>query len=78
MSRPIYFATVCPTRGIGEAIIAPWVNKTIMSEHLSQISEVTEKGRYAVVIMDGAGWHTDDIDEPLDNVSITKLPSLFI
>jgi hypothetical protein len=48
-----------------------------MIVHLSQISKVVEEGRFAVVIMDGAGWHTDDIDEPLDNVSITKLPSLF-
>ncbi|HAS8133958.1 TPA: IS630 family transposase, partial [Vibrio vulnificus] len=24
--------------------------------------------------MDGAGWHTNDIAEPFDNVSIIKLP----
>ncbi|WP_440887014.1 hypothetical protein [Vibrio sp. WZ-1] len=49
-----------------------------MIVHLSQISKVVvEEGRFAVVIMDGAGWHTDDIDEPLDNVTITKRPSLF-
>ncbi|MDK2609585.1 transposase, partial [Vibrio vulnificus] len=46
----------------------------IMVEHLKQLSAVTEKGRHAVVIMDGAGWHTNDIAEPFDNVSIIKLP----
>lgn len=45
-----------------------------MIQHLAQISEVTEPGRHAVVIMDGAGWHTDDIGEQFSNVSIVKLP----
>ncbi|WP_210466939.1 transposase, partial [Vibrio crassostreae] len=52
------FGSVCPERGIGEAIVVPWVNKDIMTNHLEQISKATEKGRHAVVIMDGAGWHT--------------------
>ncbi|EMQ2877857.1 transposase [Vibrio navarrensis] len=28
------FGSVCPARGIGEAIVVPWVNKEIMIEHL--------------------------------------------
>ncbi|KYN90886.1 transposase [Vibrio cidicii] len=68
------FGSVCPARGIGEAMIVPWVNKNIMVEHLKQISAVTEKGRHAVVIMIGAGWHTNDIAEPFSHVSIIKLP----
>lgn len=68
------FGSVCPARGIGEAIVVPWVNKDIMTNHLEQISKATEKGRHAVVIMDGAGWHTDDIASELNNVSIIKLP----
>ncbi|ELP1878987.1 transposase [Vibrio vulnificus] len=55
-------------------MVVPWVNKNIMVEHLKQISAVTEKARHAVVIMDGEGWHTNDIAEPFDNVSIIKLP----
>ncbi|ELP5902867.1 hypothetical protein QTV49_004915 [Vibrio vulnificus] len=47
------FGSVCPARGIGQAMVVPWVNKNIMVEHLKQISAVTEKGRHAVVIMDG-------------------------
>jgi hypothetical protein len=42
-------------------MIVPWVNKEIMIEHLKQISEITEKGRHAVVVMDGASWHTCDM-----------------
>ncbi len=68
------FGSVCPARGIGEAMLVPWANKEIMIEHLKQISANTEKGRHAVIIMDGASWHTNDIAEPFSNVSIIKLP----
>ena len=68
------FGSVCPARGIEGAMVVPWVNKDIMVEHLKQISAMTEKSRHAVVIMDGAGWHTNDIAEQFSNVSIIKLP----
>jgi len=45
-----------------------------MIEHLKQISAVMEKGRHAVVVMDGAGWHTEDITNDFKNVSVIKLP----
>ena len=45
-----------------------------MIEHLAQISRTTEKGRHAIVVMDGAGWHTDDIANPFNNLSTIKLP----
>ncbi|HIF9240048.1 TPA: IS630 family transposase [Photobacterium damselae] len=68
------FGSICPQKGIGEAIVVPWVNKDIMIEHLKQISSVTEKGRHAIVIMDSAGWHTEDIADDFQNISIIKLP----
>ena len=68
------FGSICPARGIGEAMVVPWVNKEIMVEHLRQISAVTEKGRHAVVIMDGAGWHTEDIANDFQSLSVIKLP----
>ncbi|WP_158970245.1 IS630 family transposase [Paraglaciecola sp. L3A3] len=68
------FGAVCPATGETEALITPVVNKDIMRQHLQLISNRTQLDRYAVVIMDGAGWHTDDIAHDLDNVSIIKLP----
>ncbi|AOV88903.1 transposase [Vibrio parahaemolyticus] len=62
------FGSVCPRKGIGEAIVVPWVHKDIMIEHLA----VTEEGRHAVVVMDGAGWHTEKLPMTL-NVSVIKL-----
>lgn len=68
------FGAVCPATGATEALISPCINKNVMRQHLEQISQATPNGRYAVVIMDGAGWHTHDIAEGLDNLSIVKLP----
>ena len=45
-----------------------------MKQHLELISKSTNSGRHAVVIMDGAGWHTTDVAEDIPNVSIIKLP----
>ena len=44
-----------------------------MKEHLAQIYRATASDRYAVIIMDGAGWHSDDIDAGFNNISIVKL-----
>ena len=67
------FDAVCPASGETEALIAPWVNKEI-KQHLELISARTQPGWYAVVIMDGAGWHTDDIAKDINNLSIIILP----
>ncbi|WP_428759241.1 transposase [Vibrio atlanticus] len=49
-------------------------HKGIKTNHLEQISKASEKERYAVVIMDGAGWHTDDIAREFNNFGTIKLP----
>jgi transposase len=69
------FGAVCPGTGETEALLAPLVNKEVMIQHLEQISMTTKPGRHAVVIMDGAGWHTQDIAKDINNVSIIKLPA---
>ena len=68
------FGSICPSRGIGEAIVVPWVNQDAMHQHLQQISDATEPDRHAIVIMDGAGWHTDTVINAFDNLSVIKLP----
>lgn len=68
------FGAVCPATGATEALIAPFLSKEVMKKHLAQISAATAEGRFAVVIMDGAGWHTDDIADDFDNLAILKLP----
>jgi hypothetical protein len=69
------FGAVCPATGETEALITPWVNKEIMTHHhLHQVATCTQPVRHAVVIMDGTGWHTDNIAQGIDNLSIIKLP----
>nr|WP_283630420.1 IS630 family transposase [Alteromonas macleodii] len=68
------FGAVCPSNGNTQALISPLVNKEVMKQHLKLISEATEPGRHAVVVMDGAGWHTIDTASPFTNVSLLKLP----
>ncbi|MBM4868441.1 transposase, partial [Vibrio parahaemolyticus] len=48
------FGSVCPRKGIGEAIVVPLVHKDIMIEHLAVTG-------HAIVVMDGARWHTEEI-----------------
>lgn len=45
-----------------------------MKKHLQQISDATPKGRYALVIMDRAGWHSNKLEVHFDNLSIMHLP----
>jgi transposase len=68
------FGAVCPATGETEALIAPYVDKNIMTHHLKQISAKTKTGRHAEVIMDGAGWHQASLVDGIRNVSILKLP----
>jgi hypothetical protein len=72
---------VCPAKDETEALIAPYVDKNIMTHHLEQISAKTKTGRHAVVIMDSsggatAGWHQASLVEDISNVSILKLPRI--
>lgn len=45
-----------------------------MRKHLQQISQRTRPGRFALVIMDGAGWHTEDTSSEFENLAIMKIP----
>ena len=45
-----------------------------MQNHLQLISDATPKGRYSIVIMDRASWHSNKIVSEFDNLSIMHLP----
>ena len=44
-----------------------------MKQHLALIAARTKPGRHAVVIMDGAGWHTMECADDFPNLSLIKL-----
>lgn len=68
------FGAVCPATGQTEAIIAPYLSKDIMKQHLQLISDATPCGRHAVVIVDRASWHMGNVGEGIKNVSVIPLP----
>lgn len=68
------FGAVCPSSGATEALVSPVVNKEVMKLHLQQISKATPEGKHAVVVMDGAGWHTQELADELENLSLIKIP----
>jgi transposase len=45
-----------------------------MKHHLEKIAARIQPDRHEVEIMDGAAWHTDDIAQEINNLSIIKLP----
>ncbi|MFT6928090.1 MAG: hypothetical protein ACJAZP_003739 [Psychromonas sp.] len=56
------YGAICATNGKTESLNPQNLSKKIMLEHLKLISDATEKGRHAVVIMDGASWHIELMD----------------
>ena len=59
------FGAICPERGTGAAIIMPEVNVAAMNEHLGEISRRVSVGAIALLVLDGAGWHSSpQLDVP--------------
>jgi transposase len=69
------FGAICPTRGVGAAIIMPAVNTEAMNEHLKEISTQVATSAHALLVCDGAGWHQpgDRLVVP-NNITLMPLP----
>ena len=68
------FGAVCPERGVGAAVVLPEVNVEAMNIHLAEISRGVSKGAHAVLVLDGAGWHTSPRLSVPENISLLPLP----
>ncbi len=69
------FGAVCPTRGVGAALVLPHVNTEAMNLHLREISSQVAPGAHAVLTLDGAGCHqTGGKLRVPDNISLLPLP----
>jgi len=49
-----------------------------MQLHFKQASKAKSEVRYTVVLMDGAGWHTNELADELDNLSLVIIPPLML
>ena len=68
------FGAICPQSRAGAAIIMPEVNVEAMNEHLLEISRHVSVGAIAVLVLDGAGWHSSPRVKLPDNIVLLLLP----
>ena len=66
------YGAVCPEQGTSVGLIIPCVNADAMKLHVEAISEQVPAGRHALVVSDGAAWHSKKLN--CHNVTLMKLP----
>jgi len=69
------FGAICPARGTGAALVMPYANTEAMNGHLAEIALNVAPGAHAVVLIDGAGWHTSKMIATPTNITLLKLPA---
>ncbi|WP_187275309.1 IS630 family transposase [Methylobacterium sp. WL120] len=69
------FGAICPEKGKGAGLVLPRCNASAMTAHLEEISLAVDLGAHAVLMLDGAGWHSaEDLVVP-DNITLLPLPA---
>ena len=68
------FGAVCPERRLGAAVVMPEANTEAMQAHLAEISRGVARGAHAVLVLDGAAWHTTPKLQVPSNISLLPLP----
>ena len=68
------FGAVCPERAIAAALVLPFANREAMNLHLREISQCVSEGAQALLVVDGAGWHTTARLQVPDNITLLILP----
>src|SRR3712207_8877158 len=69
------FGAVCPARDLGCALIRPRCDTAAMALFLDELSGHVTPSAHAVLVLDGAGWHSaKDLSWP-GNVSPLPLPA---
>ena len=70
----LYLLTaVCSTTGAASGLIAPTLNAEVVNLFLRQFSRELPAGSHAILVWDGAGYHTSDTVEVPANVSLIQL-----
>lgn len=69
------FGAVCPRTNQSVGLVLPVANSNAMIVHLEEISRNIPKGRYGVVVLDGAAWHKAKKIQVFNNLSVLVLPA---
>lgn len=67
-------AAACPATGAAAGIIMPHLNTDVINLFLGEFSRQLASDVHAVLIWDGAGFHTSKSLELPSNVSLIRLP----
>ena len=67
-------AAACPQTGQAEGILAPYLNTDTVNAFLREFSAAVPPGVQAVLVWDGAGYHTSGRLQVPANVSLVQLP----
>lgn len=67
-------AAACPATGAAAGIIMPHLDTDVINLFLGEFSQQLAKDVHAVLIWDGAGFHTSKSLELPPNVSLIRLP----
>lgn len=68
------FGSVCPLTGQCHGWRMPYANTWIMNLYLKDFARQLPSNTHALMVMDGAGWHSSNDLEIPENVSILLLP----
>ncbi len=70
------FGAVCPARATGAALVMPYANTGAMNAHLAEISRTVAPNAHAMLVLDGAGWHSANALVVPSNITLMTLPPL--
>lgn len=65
---------VCPETGRGEGLLSPRLNTDVVQAFLGEFSKTVPADEHAVMIWDGAGFHTSHKLRVPDNITLLQLP----
>lgn len=68
------FGSVCPATGDAHGCLLPTANRDAMEQYLADFSRHLGKGTHALLVLDGAGWHTSGRLRVPRNVTLQLLP----
>jgi transposase len=66
---------VCPATGHAEGLLSPRLNTAVVNTFLEQFSRTLGADEHAVLIWDGAGFHTSGSLTTPSNVTVLRLPA---
>ncbi|WGS17274.1 IS630 family transposase [Bradyrhizobium sp. ISRA463] len=68
------FGAACPQRGVAAGLVMPTANAEAMSLHLEAISRKVAPDAHAVLVFDGAGYHSAGTVRAPENITLLQLP----